>query len=384
MEHHIYYVGLDLHSNNVCCVITDQSDRRVYRRRLNNKVKDILCALSPYQGSISGVAIESTFNWYWLVDSLMEAGYRVQLVHVAAIESYRGKKRTNDFDDAYNLARLLRKGELPPAYIYPREERPFRDLLRKRWLLVKTRTQHLLNFNNLVSRNTGQGVSGNKAKGLSDEELKDMFDHHYLVLSGQVSLSVVKHLSEQIQRLEKAILKIGRIKPEFNKLLTIPGIGKILALTIAFEAGGLSRFPDVGNYLSYCRCVDSQRISNGKKKGENNRKCGNKYLCWAYIEAAAFARRFCPYARAYYNFKLKETGYTVVAAKALASKIARASFVVMTTDVDYDPEKVFGRFKAQAQALILKRPGKPKKIKPGRDSQPARRLDTNSNGEPLD
>lgn len=345
---HVYYVGLDLHSNNVCCLITDESDRRVFKRRLNNNAQEVLGALKPYKERIAGVAVESTFNWYWLVDLLMDAGHQVHLVHAAKIETYAGKKRTNDFDDAYNLARLLRKGELPKAYIYPKEERPFRDLLRKRSLLVKTRTQHLLSFNNLVSRNKGYGLSGDKAKLLSDDDLKDLFKHDYLLLSGQASISLIRHLSKEIRRLEKAILKIGRLKTEFNKLLTIPGIGDIIGLTIAFEAGSLSRFPGVGDYLSYCRCVDSKRESNGKKKGENNRKCGNKFLSWAYVEAATFSRRFCPYAQAYFNYKLKESRLTVLATKALASKIARASFFVMTREQDYEPEKVFGRFAKQA------------------------------------
>jgi transposase len=327
-----YFVGLDLHSNNVCCLITDESDRWVFKRRLKNSAHEVLNALKPYKRRIAGVAVEATFNWYWLVDTLMEAGYKVHLAHAAAIGTYSGKKRTNDFDDAYNLARLLRKGELPQAYIYPKEERPFRDLLRKRSLLVKTRTQHLLSFNNLVSRNKGYGISGDKVKLLSDEDLKELFEHDYLLLSGQASVSLIRHLSQETRRLEKAILKIGRLKPEFNKLLTIPGIGDIIGLTIA---------------------VDSKRESNGKKKGENNRKCGNKFLSWAYVEAATFSRRFCPYAQAYFNNKLKETRLMPLATKALASKIARASFFVMTRNENYEPEKVFGRFKAQA--LIIKK-----------------------------
>ncbi len=370
---HAYYVGLDLHSNNVCCLITDESDRRVFKRRLKNIAQEVLGALKPYKERIAGVAVEATFNWYWLVDALMEAGYKVYLVHAARIETYSGKKRTNDFDDAYNLARLLRKGELPQAYIYPKEERPFRDLLRKRSLLVKTRTQHLLSFNNLVGRNKGYGISGDKTKQLSDDDLKELFKHDYLLLSGQASISLIRHLSQETRKLEKAILKIGRLKPEFNKLLTIPGIGDIIGLTIAFEAGSLSRFPSVGDYLSYCRCVDSKRESNGKKKGENNRKCGNKFLSWAYVEAATFTKRFCPYAQAYFNNKLRETRLMPLATKALASKIARASFFVMTRDEDYEPEKVFGRFKAQA--LIIK---KKRGIEQGRDSKPGTGLDTSS------
>jgi transposase len=127
----------------------------------------------------------------------------------------------------------------------------------------------------------------------------------------------------------------------------------IIALTIAYEAGDFSRFQKDGNYLSYCRCVDSKSLSNGKKKGENNRKSGNKYLCWAYVEAANFSKRYCPYAHVYYKHKLKESKLPVLAAKALGSKIARASYHILTTDEPYNPEKLFERYKAEAQALVF-------------------------------
>lgn len=106
-----------------------------------------------------------------------------------------------------------------------------------------------------------------------------MLENEYLVLSGQANISVIKHLKAEIQKLEKAILKDARLKPEFKILLTVPGIGEVIALTICLEIGALSRFKGVGNYASYCRCVDSEQLSNNKKKGENNRKSGNRYLC---------------------------------------------------------------------------------------------------------
>jgi transposase len=212
----------------------------------------------------------------------------------------------------------------------------------------------MLSLMNMVSRNKAVKLSGDQIKRLSEEDLEDLFNHPFLVLSASSSLSVVQHLTKEILRLEKEILKVGKLKPAFNQLIALPGIGQTIGLTIAFEVGTLHRFEDRGDYLSYCRCVDSKRLSNGKKKGENNRKSGNKYLAWAYVEAANFAKRHCPYAKAYFNHKLKESGYYVLAIKALASKIARATYFMMTRGVDYDPEKVFGNYKKQALALIKK------------------------------
>ena len=123
-------------------------------------------------------------------------------------------------------------------------------------------------------------------------------------------------------------------------LNTIPGIGTILALTIMLEVGDIARFPKVGDYSSYSRCVDSKRISNGKKKGENNKKNGNKYLAWAYVEAANFSRRYCVNAQRFYQSKAAKSK-PVVAIKALSNKLSRASYYIMRDRVAFDENKLF-------------------------------------------
>jgi transposase len=132
-----------------------------------------------------------------------------------------------------------------------------------------------------------------------------------------------------------------KLTDEFLILTTVPGIGNILAMTIMLEVGDIDRFPHDSNYSSYCRCVKSERYSNGKKKGENNRKNGNKYLAWAYTEAANFARRYCPSARRFYQRKMAATN-NIVATKALSNKLAKATWHMMKQKVAYDPVKLFG------------------------------------------
>jgi transposase len=117
------YGGIDLHSNNSVINLLDERDKVVYNKRLPNDLPTILSELSPYQSQIEGLAVESTFNWYWLVDGLMEEGYEVHLVNTAAVQTYTGLKYTNDAHDARWLAHLLRLGILPTGYIYPKEER---------------------------------------------------------------------------------------------------------------------------------------------------------------------------------------------------------------------------------------------------------------------
>jgi transposase len=287
------------------------------------------------------VVVESTFNWYWLVDGLNENGYRARLANPAAMEQYNGLKNTDDKTDAFFLAKMSRLGILPEGYIYPKEERPVRDLLRRRLLLVRQRTAHILSFQNLVARERGEQISSNQIQKLCAQEVAQFFEDERLVLMGATNIEMIRFLRKQIQQLENAVLREARLKPEYEKLLTVPGIGRILALTIMLETGQISRFRKAGNYTSYCRCVKSSRLSNEKKKGENNRKNGNRYLNWAYVEAAQFMRRHCPEAKRWYQRKLSRSKQ-VVATKALASKICKACYFIMKDQVDFDVKKIFG------------------------------------------
>lgn len=335
------YVGMDLHSNNTVIAIADEKDNRLFKKKFPNDLALILEALEPRRSTIEMIAVESTFNWYWLVDGLLEAGYPTVLAHPAGMEQYRGLKNSNDGDDAFWLAHLLRLDILPQGYIYPKEQRQVRDLLRKRLILVHHSTTHILSFQSLMNRNASQSISSNAVKKLKPEDIEGMLDNEFLVLSAQSNIAAIHFFAERIKHIEKKILTVAKLLPPFQKLMGVPGIGKILALTIALETGDMNRFKSAGNYASYCRCVQSRRESNGKKKGENNRKNGNKYLAWAFVEAANFSRRYCKKALAFYNKKLAKRNKNV-ATKALACKICKACYHVMKENIDYSPDRVFG------------------------------------------
>lgn len=337
-----YFAGLDLHSNNTVIAIMDNKGKQVYRTRVKNFIKLVEEELEPFKGKIEGLVVESTFNWYWLVDGLMEAGYKVHLANPSAIKQYEGLKHTNDYHDAFHLADLLRLGILPEGYIYPKRERAVRDLLRKRLMLVRQRTAHILSFQNLYNREKGCSFGGVMyVKRLKENDLDDYFADNNVILAAKTNIATIRFLTQRIEQLENSIISKVRLLPEFNRLKTITGIGDVLGLTIALEVGDISRFPKVGNYTSYCRCVSSQKLSNEKKKGQNNRKNGNKYLGWAYVEAANFAKRYCPKAKRFYQRKMANTN-KIIAIKALAHKLARASYFVMRDGLDYDPDKLFG------------------------------------------
>ncbi len=336
------HCGVDLHGDNGFYGVVDSEGNRLFKKRLPNDLKAVLCALEPYRQYLTGgVLVESTFNWYWLVDGLRSEEYRVRLVNPAGMEQYNGLKNTNDETDAFFLAELSRLGILPEGYIYPKEERPVRDLLRRRLMLVHQKTAHILSFQNLIARERGEHISSNQILKLLPEGVKQFFEDPRLVLMGRTNIEAIRFLDEQIRQIEKVVMSEVKLRPEFEKLLTVPGIGKILAFTIMLETGEINRFNKVGNYTSYCRCVKSARMSNEKKKGENNRKNGNRYLNWAYVEAANFIRRYCPEAKRWHQRKLARSKQ-VVATMALASKLCKACYFIMKDQVDFDVKKIFG------------------------------------------
>ena len=334
------YSGIDLHSSNNYVGVIDDKDQRLYRKRLPNRLDAILSALEPFKDSLEGVVVESTFNWYWLVDGLKEHGYKVHLANPSAIKQYEGLKHTDDKWDSFWLAHMRRLNILPEGYIYPKEERPVRDLLRRRLLFVKHRTAHILSLQSMISRNIGANMTCYAIKRLDEAAAETLFNSPYLLLAAKSNIAVIHFLKDRIASIEKAVKSHIKLRDEFKYLLTVPGIGDILALTIMLEVGDIARFPKVGDYSSYCRCVKAERLSNGKKKDENNRKNGNRYLSWAYVEAANFAIRSYPYAQAFYQRKMAKTNGTV-AIKALGNKLARASYYIMRDQVPYDPKRLF-------------------------------------------
>lgn len=335
------YTSFDLHSNNSYLGIKDETGKPIYRKKLPNDPERILAALGPYKNDIAGIVVESTYNWYWLVDLLMEEGFKVHLANPSQIQKYTGLKHTDDQDDAYWLCDMLRLGILPEGYIYPKQDRPIRDLLRKRMHLVKVRTSLIVSLQNIIARNNGFRLKTSDVKAISEDRVAPyLSENGDLALAGNVSKKAIDFLTCQINEIEAVVLAKVKLKPPYTSLLSVFGIGKILALTIMLETGPIVRFAKVGNYVSYCRKVSSKWLSNDKVKGKGNKKSGNKYLAWAFSEAANCATRHYMQARTYYNRKMQKTNM-MVAHNALAHKLARAAYYVMRDDVAFKPEKIF-------------------------------------------
>lgn len=335
------YCGIDLHSNNSMISVIDDHDCLINEKRLDNNLEVIDRHLMPYRDKLEGVVVESTYNWYWLVDGLMERGYPVHLANTLAIQQYNGIKYTNDATDARFLAHLLRLKILPTGYIYPKAMRPMRDMLRRRLLSVRQRTAQILNLQSMIGRHTGQRVAAHTIKRLNAEGLKEFFMDADSLFSARHALQLIRQFTQQIENIEAFVLTRCQASQQYEQLTSVPGIGKILGMTILLETGPIERFPQVGHYSSYARCVPSDKISNGKSKGRGNTKNGSRYLAMAFVEAAHYAAIWDDTIKRYYQRKCRKVP-VMVAKKTVANKLTRACYHMLKEGTSFDVKRAFG------------------------------------------
>ena len=333
------YCGIDLHSNNSVVAVLDEQDRTVYEKRLPNDLEMITEVLCIYQSELAACVVESTYNWYWLVDGLMDVGFAVRLAHTSALPEYSGLKYSNDYSDARHLAHLLRLGLLPTGYIYPKEERGLRDLLRRRLLLVRQRSLHHVSLQSLIARHSGQRLNTLQIKQLTKGQLADYLQGHAL-LGGEITHQARCWLEAAVKKIERELQRHIKSREDYQLLQSMPGVGSVLGTTIALETGTIERFASPGNYASYARCVKSEKTSNNKYKGQGNKKNGNKYLAWAFMEAAHYGAIWDPRIKRFYQRK-KAKAHILVAKKAVANKMARACYHMLKRGEEFDVTRAF-------------------------------------------
>ncbi|WLI15020.1 transposase [Pseudomonas sp. FP603] len=236
------FCGIDLHSNNSVVVVTDETDRVLVSRRCPNELPIIIGLLEPHRAELLGVVVESTYNWYWLIDGLKAAGFEVKLASPVAMKRYDGLKHSDDKDDAAFLAHLLRLGILPTGYIHPPQERALRDLARKRIQLVRSRTQHILAVENIMARQFGQRLSCNEVKGLSATSVDRLGLPTDVALAMKANVAIIQTVQAQIDFLEERLLHEVSLRPAVSLLKTMPGI-EVLATVIMLETEILSALP---------------------------------------------------------------------------------------------------------------------------------------------
>ena len=254
-------------------------------------------------------------------------------------------KFKTDRRDAFTLAKLLRAGVIPTAYIYPPDIRPVRDLLRRRLNLVHLRAREFGSLRQLLLREGILSSSRNEIKRTNDEDLKLWFSHPLVRLSASQELDRIAIFSQQISDLESSILNIAQPLPEFRRLLAIPGIGQTLALTILYEIGEVSRFLSVRHFCSYCRLVPGIAQSGSVTRRGRGSKQGNHYLKSAFSQAAVAAVRCYPRIKSCYNRHLarhRGSARKLVAYNIIAHKLAQAVYYVLRDGVSYREEMLFG------------------------------------------
>src|SRR5882762_9036379 len=256
--------GMDLDSNNVVIGLMDMEGKRVAHQKVECKLSQVLKFLAPYKKRLEKIGVESTYNWYWLVDGLQALKYPVMLANPAGMEQYNGIKHADDTNDAFFIAELLRLNILPTGHIYNAHLRPMRDLLRRRLMLVHHRTALMLSFKSLYSRTTGLEMTLGFLKELEVKEAQGLYQHPANQLIAGLQIKHIDQLTESIQQIKQAVLDSARELPSYAKLTTLPGVGKILGMTITMEVGDIKRFAQPGHFASYCRTVEAKRISNQK------------------------------------------------------------------------------------------------------------------------
>jgi transposase len=335
------YGAIDLHSNNNYSVISDQEDRVLCERRLDNSLAEVDAFFRPYRFELNALVLESTYNGYWLMDGLMDRGYEVKLANPSQMQPFLGLKHRDDSSDALWLNQMHRLGVLPEGYIYPRPDRGIRDLLRKRLFLVQHRTSLINSLKHQYQTWKAADVKAEVIKKLSVEEVEASFDNVFVRQGVEALRQSMQALGAQISGIEDSLKRIFKEDSLVNRLQILPGIGKLLAWTIRLEIGELARFEDRRSYLSYCGLVESKQESNEKIKGHGNDKNRNRYLRWAYGEAAIAALKY-PRIRVFHDRLVRRKG-KIKAKAILASKIARVSFMMMQNPgMIYSQEKLWG------------------------------------------
>jgi transposase len=337
-----FYCGIDLGARKTHVCLIDENDHKLLDMKMYNAFEVIEAELRPYKSSLE-VVVESTINWEWLVYGLQKYGYEVKLAHTLGLKAITWSKKKTDTWDAFTLAKLLRGRLIPQAYIYPYELRPVRDLVRERIRLVTKRATEYGAINRMLLKYNIQGFDRNSVKHLGEKDMHELYHHPFVRVKATMELQRIELLTEQIRLIEKVVFERARQDFTFTLLQTIPGIGDILALTILYEVGDINRFAHTRGFCSYSRVVPGIHQSSGKTYRSPNSKQGNRYLKWAFSQAAIMAIRYYPEIRRLYErlAAKRKKAARLVARSIIAHKLAQATFHVMKHHEEYKEELLF-------------------------------------------
>jgi transposase len=339
-QQHAFYCGVDLHTKRMYLCILDHEGNKRLHRNVRAKPRDFLNAIRDFRGDLV-VGAECMFTWYWLADLCLDESIEFILGHALYMKAIHGGKKKDDKIDSEKIARLMRGGTFPLSYVYPREMRATRDLLRRRTFLMRRRSE-LLSHVQLVNMQYNLDPFEKMLQHACNRDVLDRFEQVGARQSVEADLQMIGHYDQLLKQLESNLLRQAKLHdPQACFLLqTIPGVGKLLSLVLLYEIHAVSRFPTVGDFLSYARLVTPKQSSDGKVTGHGGAKIGNPHLKWAFSEAALMMLRYSEDAQQFLARKEKKHGKGR-AMTMLARKIARTVYHMLKRKEAFDAVKFF-------------------------------------------
>jgi transposase len=340
-ENHQHYCGIDLHAKTMYLCVLDREGRVLLHESARSRPQDFLAAVGPYRDDLV-VAVECIFTWYWLADLCRREGIAFVLGHALYMKAIHGGKAKNDKVDAFKIASLLRGGNLPQAYVYPPEMRATRDLLRRRLHFVRRRANLLAHVQSTHHQYNREVPAKRVAYAANRSGVAEAFEDTDVRKSLEIDLALVGDYDARIQEVERHLERRAKQhdRDAYYRLRSVPGIGKILALTILYEVHDIGRFERVQDFLSYARLVKCEHSSAGKRLGTGGAKIGNVHLKWAFSEAAVLFLRKNPEGQQYLRRQAGRHG-KAKALSILAAKLARAVYHMLRNERTFDAERFF-------------------------------------------
>ena len=332
--------GIDLHTKQMyICIMDREGTILVHKNIKGNDFSFFLKLVAPYRHNLT-VVCECCYNWYWLADACMDADIEFVLAHALYLKHIHGGKNKNDKLDSEKLAHLLRTNLIPQSYVYPKERRPMRGLLRQRMSYVWERSTLL---GHLQMNQQSEGIDpvpkGGHNRDVWEERILSQYTDPLHRLAVKCDMELIRSYDRRIELIDQRLAELARRVHgrDFALIKTVPGIGRILALTILFEVDRIDRFPTVKDFCSYSRLVKGSVASAGKVKGLCGGKMGNAYLRWAFGQAAIISKRnhplLTPYAEMLVSKHGKFKGNAI-----LANKLGRAVYFMLQKGTAFDAE----------------------------------------------
>lgn len=341
-QQHQFYCGVDLHSKTMhVCLVDQQANKLIHRDFDNLKPDRWLQRIDPYRNDLV-VGCESTFNWYWLADFCAENEIPFVLGHALYMKAIHGGKTKTDRIDSEKIAMLLRGGNFPTGFVYPKEMRSTRDLLRRRTYLVRRRAETIAHVQLVRLQHNLPPFEKKISYKANRQGIAERFDDESARLNVQTDLDLTGHYDALISKLELHLERTAKIHDpqSFYLLNTIPGVGRILAMTLLYEIHHIGRFPSVGDFLSYSRLVRGTNSSAGKQYAPTGRKIGNAHLKWAFSEAVPLLKRQCAEA-AEFARQIEKKQNKARAQSMLAVKLGRGVYYMLKHGQAFDVNTFF-------------------------------------------